>query len=207
VVYVGSAEDPSKDQILEEVMVGPVPVGLNKFVLEADAPDPSGIVERDIIGVTVVLVTCSFKDQEFCRVGYYVNNEYRPAEGEEYDPEAGPPSPLDLNKISRQILADKPRVTRFNIDWGLNESVAEDSVNHQSAESLEYMTSGDTGPVQGDMDIDGNCNEDRLEQISYEHSDIKASTPSVLPPTTSCKTFSDEHTDNPFIIEDDEIMT
>ena len=34
VVYVGSAETESHDQILESVMVGPVPVGVSKFVLE-----------------------------------------------------------------------------------------------------------------------------------------------------------------------------
>lgn len=76
VLYVSSAEDAEQDQVLEEVMVGPVPVGINKFVLQADAPDPSRIPEEDIIGVTVILITCSYREQEFVRVGYYVNNEY-----------------------------------------------------------------------------------------------------------------------------------
>lgn len=75
-LYVSSAEDAEQDQVLEEVMVGPVPVGINKFVLQADAPDPSRIPEEDIIGVTVILITCSYREQEFVRVGYYVNNEY-----------------------------------------------------------------------------------------------------------------------------------
>jgi len=113
VVYVGSAESSSHDQTLDEVLVGPIPVGVNKFVLQADSPDSSSIPQGDILGVTVVLVTCSYRDQEFARIGYYVNNEYQ----EEFDPETGPPLPLDMNKISRQILADKPRVTRFPIDW------------------------------------------------------------------------------------------
>jgi hypothetical protein len=34
VVYVGSAGGPDHDQILESVMVGPIPVGVSKFVLE-----------------------------------------------------------------------------------------------------------------------------------------------------------------------------
>lgn len=33
-IYVGSAEDQSQDQVLEEVLVGPVPVGVNKFLLQ-----------------------------------------------------------------------------------------------------------------------------------------------------------------------------
>ena len=41
VTYVGSAEDSSLDQVLDEVAVGPIPVGVNKFVLQADAPDVS----------------------------------------------------------------------------------------------------------------------------------------------------------------------
>ena len=34
VVYVGSAGGADHDQLLESVMVGPVPVGVSKFVLE-----------------------------------------------------------------------------------------------------------------------------------------------------------------------------
>ncbi len=35
-MYVGSAAGPENDQILESVMVGPVPVGVSKFVLEVN---------------------------------------------------------------------------------------------------------------------------------------------------------------------------
>ena len=34
-IYVGSAEDTRYDQVLEEVDVGPIPIGVNKFVLTA----------------------------------------------------------------------------------------------------------------------------------------------------------------------------
>lgn len=34
VVYVGSAESDEYDQELENVLVGPIPVGTNKFVLQ-----------------------------------------------------------------------------------------------------------------------------------------------------------------------------
>lgn len=90
---------------------------MNKFVLQADAPAVNKLPENDILGVTVVLVTCSYKEREFVRVGYYVNNEYTG----EYDPEVGPPSlakGLDMALVQRQILADKPRVTKFSIPWG-----------------------------------------------------------------------------------------
>ena len=122
VIYVGSAEDANADQTLEEVMVGPVPVGINKFVLQAAAPDISQIQQEDLIGVTVVLVICSFKDQEFLRIGYYVNNEYP-----DYDPE-NPPTTVEISKLFRSILADQPRVTRFNIDWTGKASSTEDVI-------------------------------------------------------------------------------
>ena len=114
---MGSAHDSHQDQVLDEILVGPVPVGMNKFVLQADAPSVEKLPDDDdLLGVTVVLVTCSYKEREFVRVGYYVNNEYTG----EYDPEVGPPKgkDLDLGLVQRQILADKPRVTKFPIPWG-----------------------------------------------------------------------------------------
>ena len=109
---MGSAEDAGYDQELENVMVGPVPVGINKFVLQAPAPSYANIPNQDLIGVTVILVTCSFMEKEFVRIGYYVNNEY----SEPYE-EGALPDPVDITKLFRNILADQPRVTRFAIDW------------------------------------------------------------------------------------------
>jgi histone chaperone ASF1 len=112
VTYVGSAEDSTRDQVLEEVMVGPVSVGINRFVLQAASPNPDEIPKDDLLGVTVILVTCHYLEQEFIRIGYYVNNE--PAEP--YDPE-NPPEVVDINTVTRNILADQPRVTRIPINW------------------------------------------------------------------------------------------
>ena len=112
IIYVGSAESEKYDQELESVLVGPVPVGVNKFVFQAPAPDATKVPENDLLGVTVVLVTCSYNDKEFIRVGYYVNNSYS-------DPELvnNPPSPPRTDLMHREILAQKPRVTRFPINW------------------------------------------------------------------------------------------
>jgi histone chaperone ASF1 len=45
-------------------------------VFQADQPDPEKIPVADAIGVTAVLLTCSYKEHEFVRVGYFVNNDY-----------------------------------------------------------------------------------------------------------------------------------
>ena len=100
------------DQELDSLLVGPIPVGVNKFIFEADAPDLKRIPASEILGVTVILLTCSYDSREFVRVGYYVNNEY---DSEELNAE--PPAKPVMEHVRRNILAEKPRVTRFAIKW------------------------------------------------------------------------------------------
>jgi histone chaperone ASF1 len=100
------------DQELDSLLVGPIPVGVNKFIFEADPPDTSRIPDAEILGVTVILLTCAYDGREFVRVGYYVNNEY---DSDELNADP-PPKPI-LERVRRNVLAEKPRVTRFAIKW------------------------------------------------------------------------------------------
>ncbi|XP_076256340.1 histone chaperone asf1 [Rhynchophorus ferrugineus] len=111
-IYVGSAESEEYDQVLDSVFVGPIPEGKHMFVFQADPPNVSRIPENDALGVTVVLLTCSYRSQEFIRVGYFINNEYSDQELRE-----NLPSPPQFDKVTRNILASEPRVTRFKINW------------------------------------------------------------------------------------------
>ncbi|TVY80630.1 Histone chaperone ASF1 [Lachnellula suecica] len=115
--YVGSATSDQHDQELDSLLVGPIPVGVNKFVFEADPPNTKKIPDAEILGVTVILLTCAYDSREFVRVGYYVNNEY---DSEELN--ADPPAKPVLEKVRRNILAEKPRVTRFAIKWDSDDS-------------------------------------------------------------------------------------
>lgn len=115
--YVGSATSSEYDQELDSLLVGPIPVGVNKFIFEADPPDLRRIPTSEILGVTVILLTCSYDGREFVRVGYYVNNEY---DSEELN--ADPPAKPIIERIRRNVLAEKPRVTRFAIKWDSEES-------------------------------------------------------------------------------------
>jgi histone chaperone ASF1 len=81
-------------------------------VFQADPPDTSRIPEQDALGVTIVLLTCSYRGQEFVRVGYFINNDYSDQELRE-----NPPQKPQFDKMTRNILASKPRVTRFKINW------------------------------------------------------------------------------------------
>ncbi|KAH6682521.1 putative histone chaperone ASF1 [Halenospora varia] len=110
--YVGSATSDEHDQELDSLLVGPIPVGVNKFIFEADPPDTSRIPDAEILGVTVILLTCAYDSREFVRVGYYVNNEY---DSDELNADP-PPKPI-LDRVRRNVLAEKPRVTRFAIKW------------------------------------------------------------------------------------------
>ncbi len=112
IIYVGSAESEEFDQVLDTVYVGPVPEGRHKFVFEADPPDPAKIPVSDVVGVTVILLTCSYRSQEFIRVGYYVSNDYDDPEMTE-----NPPEQPVFDRLTRNILASNPRVTKFKINW------------------------------------------------------------------------------------------
>lgn len=109
VIYVGSAESSDYDQMLDSALVGPVFAGKYKFRMEAPPPDPAKIPKGDLVGVTALLLTCSYKGKEFVRVGYYVNIDYT-------DPEllTDPrPDPPILERLQRSIMTEYPRVTKF----------------------------------------------------------------------------------------------
>ena len=95
-IYVGSPESEKYDQVLDSVLVGPVAPGSYRFVfqvrsihhccpsflsasklktlrLQADPPNPAQLPQDDIVGVTVMLLTCSYNQQvSMFRVLMYV---------------------------------------------------------------------------------------------------------------------------------------
>jgi len=111
-IYVGSAESDEHDQMLDSVLVGPLPEGRLKFEFVANAPDPKKIPAQEAVGVTVALLSCSYRDQTFVKIGYFVKNYY-------IDPELceNPPTEPQFEKLHREIVTDEPRVTKFIIKW------------------------------------------------------------------------------------------
>lgn len=98
--------------------MGPVPTGVNSFEFEGSAPDPKKIPHEDIMGVAALILTGSYKDQEFVRVGYYQNTEYDNEEMKKIveDAQGKVEKPVLFEKLVRDIN-NKPRVTRFQIKW------------------------------------------------------------------------------------------
>jgi histone chaperone ASF1 len=112
-IYVSSPGNEELDQELDDCLVGPVPVGVNSFEFEGLAPDPSKIPTEDVLGVAALILTGSYRDQEFVRVGYYQNTEY---DNEEM--KAAPPDKIQFDRLVRDI-STKLRVTRFQIKWSV----------------------------------------------------------------------------------------
>lgn len=145
IIYVGSAESEQHDQVLDTVYVGPVPEGRHMFVFQAPPPDATKIPVQDVVGVTVVLITCSYHGDEFIRVGYYVNNEYTDPELRE-----NPPAQPIFEQLQRNILATSPRVTRFKIDWG--ESASENNLD-SGLDSNQVGECSNQGNGGSEMDV------------------------------------------------------
>lgn len=114
--------------------------------------------------MTVVLITCSYRGQEFVRVGYYVNNEYE----EEQLKVEPPPQPI-IEKLVRNILADKPRVTRFPIKW---DAVDELVVPHEVAMQVDPLIDEDDN-----FDEDHELEEDTAEDVSQAFDAIVEGSP------------------------------
>ncbi|KAH8980464.1 anti-silence-domain-containing protein [Lactarius akahatsu] len=110
-IYVASPGNAELDQELDDCLVGPVPVGVNAFEFEGSPPSAQSIPPEDVLGVAALILTGSYRDQEFVRVGYYQNTEY---DNEEM--KLAPPEKIQFEKLVRDISA-KPRVTRFQIKW------------------------------------------------------------------------------------------
>lgn len=157
-IYVGSAESHEHDQELDSVLVGPVPVGTMEFVFGAPPPDPSKIPNKDLVAVTVILITCSYREKEFLRIGYYVNNDY----GDNAALNENPPEQVVVEELWRNILVDQPRLTRFPIKW--RDGDVEEKLPESVTVGHETITAGDDEKEdeedEGDMEDEEEGDED-----------------------------------------------
>lgn len=171
--YVGSSRSLEHDQELDAILVGPVPVGVNKFLFTADPPSADLIPSNELVSVTVILLSCSYNDREFVRVGYYVNNEYDSEELRE-----NPPSKVQVEHVVRNILAEKPRVTRFNIVWDNDSNAEEFPPEQPDADLVEddedaYGKDEEEDAELGDedeevADIDNEEDDDNTENLNED---------------------------------------
>jgi len=132
------------------------------LLLQTASPDPTKIPKEDLLGVTVVLISCSYANQEFIRVGYYVSTGLPGAEeSAETDPEAAAAAAAAAadaasqspNTLERVIMADSPRVTRFLINWAPQAGAAGGGVDSSAAAAAE-AEAGHWEEEEGDIGMD-----------------------------------------------------
>lgn len=60
VIYVGRAEDTKFDQTLDSVLIGPLQNGMMRFTFEVPCPEVSKIPKDEVIGITAIILSCSY---------------------------------------------------------------------------------------------------------------------------------------------------
>lgn len=121
IIYVSSPDDSQYDQVLEEFIVSPLPKGMHHklgqqmFEMTVQPPDHTKVPAKDILGVTVIMITAMYRRQEFFRCSYFVYNNYAD--------DAGNKSMLEIEKVVRSILIREPRVRINEILWDYPKSV------------------------------------------------------------------------------------
>lgn len=86
-----------------------------------------------------MILSASYRGHEFFRVGYYVYNRYDTPELTDH-----PPQEVQIDKVVRGILNDKPRITRIEIPWNDKETPSlstneVDSSEQEKSRSVEEV--------------------------------------------------------------------
>lgn len=105
IIYVGCASDDKYDQILDKFTMGPFDQACEfDFQIQTQAPNhtlqPS---KNDILGITALILACSYSKYEFFRCGYYVYNSYTDQNLIDNDT---PDAPVLIDKVEKNVFAD-----------------------------------------------------------------------------------------------------
>lgn len=166
--YVGSSKSAEHDQVLDSILVGPIPVGISKFVMECPPPNHEIIPQQEVVSVTVMLLSGLYNDKEFVRVGYYVNNEYTKDEYKE-----DPPKKVIIEDVARNILVEKPRVTKFNIPWD-NEQGKDDDKEQFDQQNKEIEEEEEEEEEEGETDNSDDDDDEEEEEEEDNHQDSQS---------------------------------
>lgn len=86
--------------------------------ISVSPPDPEKIPnKREILGVTVLMITALYRRQEFFRCSFFVYNNY---EDGVLDDGSGQ---ISIGQVVRSILVDKPRIRLYEIMWDYSSAV------------------------------------------------------------------------------------
>lgn len=90
--------------------------------VDCRAPDWKKIPRRELLskfwlylGLTAIIITVSYRHREFLRIGYYVHIMPAPSLTQQDKNKA--PAEQIVPHLTRTVLIDKPRITKFDIVW------------------------------------------------------------------------------------------
>jgi hypothetical protein len=137
--WVGSAMGgPSYDQVLEDVVVDDLNLGINRFEIQSLPPDASMIPAEDLVGNTVVTLSFEFGGYKLATLGYHVTTSY-PADVFDIM-DASPHLPHQLDKLRRQIHVADPVLTPHWIDQPLVED-SDNEIDDLLHQASDFMAS------------------------------------------------------------------
>ncbi|GFE55203.1 anti-silencing ASF1 family protein [Babesia ovis] len=151
--------------VLDAVCLGPIYRGVLEFEFRVAPPDFTRLNPGGILGMQAVLVTASYCDQEFIRIGYYTNNCYDDPELREC-----PPDTPNIDKMVRCII-DQPRVTRFPIRWDNDGLIDPDGNDISSVINDQDAATSDEEPQEEDKELSNNL-QSKEDTHTEGHNDL-----------------------------------
>jgi hypothetical protein len=110
--WVADVTDASKDVVLDELEVGPFPIGTHTIELECDAPSLDDLDLDRVLDETCISVSFKFREQEFAHVGWPVRVRWA-------DPkhEVDMPEEVVAELLLREVI-NKRHNNATELDWG-----------------------------------------------------------------------------------------
>ena len=151
VTYVGCAENSKYDQTLEQIEVTIDDKGSQFCEIVTNPVNPSLIPSiEDLLGPTVIILSAIYKEKEFFRCSYFINNSYQ---GNEYQLQQ---QNIDLTLVDRIVLVDQPRVHYSEIDWN-------DEADQFLQSQLNFFNPAEISKTKQDVDALMNNYQDALQ--------------------------------------------
>eukprot|EP00922_Rhytidocystis_sp_ex-Travisia-forbesii_P035007 GHVS01051986.1.p1 GENE.GHVS01051986.1~~GHVS01051986.1.p1 ORF type:complete len:387 (+),score=98.18 GHVS01051986.1:486-1646(+) len=147
-----------QDIELDSICLGPIPKGTLAFELETPPPNYANMSRRALFEMHALLLTGSYKDSEFIRIGWYVSHALdKSAEllAETADVLYDDSVPLDEDMVMRCILTEEPRITRYPSGWDV-----EEAEKQEEGESLENGKEGGDAGGEREGGGEGSLEED-----------------------------------------------
>jgi histone chaperone ASF1 len=175
--WVADVSDPSKDVELDELEVGPFPVGRHTVTLECDAPELDQLDLDHVLDETCMSVVLKYRDQQFVHVGWPVRVKWADPKHEEEMPDE-----VKTELLLREVIG-KRHTSSSDIDWGLSHKTTGVS---DDGDDDDGKKSADAGEDEDDEEEEEE-DEDVPESAMKRERDDNAAMSQAKPPQPSAE--------------------